>query len=80
MNIDERKKRITKQFERIMSDDSRLDDLEFVLTNLFSSSTSLISKKQYAELEETIQQVNDGEMKMMSLEEAKAELKKRYGV
>lgn len=80
MSIDERKKRIAKQLERIMRDDSKLDELEFVLTNLFSSTSSMLNKKQYAELEETIQQVNDGEMKMMSLEEAKAELKKRYGV
>lgn len=40
----------------------------------------MFNKKQYAELEETIQQVDDGEMKMMSLEEAKAELKKHCGV
>ena len=75
MNVEERKKRITKQFETIIKDDSKIDELEFVLTNLLSENSSALNEKQYQQLERTIQQVNEGEMKMLSWEEAKNELK-----
>lgn len=75
MNVDERKKRLTKRFETIINDDSKLDDLEFVLDNLFTTKGSMLNEKQYVELEDTIQQVDAGEMKMISWEEAKRELK-----
>lgn len=80
MSVQERRDKLVEQFQMMIQDEHKMDQLESVLNQMLQSDGSSLNENQKQEVLEIRDQVNSGEMQTTPWSEVKAKLDVKYGV
>lgn len=79
MSVQERRDKLLEQFQMMIQDEQKMDQLEAMLSGMLNSETSSLNENQINEVLEIREQVNSGEMKTSPWSEVRARLDMKYG-
>lgn len=80
MSVQERRDKLVEQFQMMIQDEHKMDQLESVLNQMLQSDGSSLNENQKQEVLEIREQVISGEMQTTPWNEVKAKLDVKYGV
>jgi hypothetical protein len=80
MTVQERRSKLLEQFQMMIQDEQKMDQLEALLSEMLDSDESSMNESQKKEVLEIRDQVASGEMETTPWNEVRAKLDLKYGI
>jgi len=80
MSVQERRDKLQEQFQMMIQDEQKMDQLEAFFSGILNQGESALSEEQWLEVEKRDADYKSGKTKSFSWEEVKQEARLRNGV
>jgi len=80
MTVQERRDKLLKQFQMMIQDEQKMDQLESLLQEMLNTDESVMDENQTKETLEIKDQVTSGEMKTTPWNQLRDKLDLKYGI